>query len=136
MRTQVITIAFVAVLVSCNSRSEQIPHVDGAAVKAHIQKLASDEMEGRAPATKGEELATAYISDVYKSIGLKTQFQEVPMIGITSTPSPLKLTGKSGTKELRYQDEFMAWTRREDPEVDTSADLVFCGYGVTAPEFQ
>jgi Zn-dependent M28 family amino/carboxypeptidase len=136
MRMQVITIAFLAVLASCNSRSEQIPHVDGGAVKAHIQKLASDEMEGRAPATKGEELATAYISDVYKSIGLKTQFQDVPMIGITSMPSPLKLTGKSGTKELRYQDDFMAWTRREDLDVDTSADLVFCGYGVTAPEFQ
>src|SRR5262252_269926 len=114
MRTRFVILVFFAVVVSCNSRPEPAPHIDGNAVKAHIQKLASDEMEGRAPATKGEELATAYIADFYKSIGLKTQFQEVPMIGITSKPSPLRLTGKGGTKELRYGDDFMAWTRRED----------------------
>src|SRR6476469_8017440 len=69
----------------------KIPHVDGNAMKPHIQKLASDEMEGRAPGGKGEELATTYISDFFKSIGLKTQFQAVPMVGITSNVSPLRL---------------------------------------------
>src|SRR2546430_623739 len=85
-------------LVSCSSRQENRPTVDGNAVKSHIQKLASNEMEGRAPASKGEELATAYIADFYKSIGLKTEFQDVPMIGITSTVSPLMLTGKGGSR--------------------------------------
>src|SRR5437762_10845141 len=70
--------------------------VDGDAMKAHIQKLASDEMEGRAPGGKGEELATAYISDLYRATGLKTQFQAVPMVGITSTVTPMKLSGKGG----------------------------------------
>src|SRR5438046_2884845 len=65
------------------------PVTDCTAMKAHIQKLASDEMEGRAPGSKGEELATTYISDFFKSIGLKTQFQPVPLVGITSTASPL-----------------------------------------------
>src|SRR5689334_22762243 len=74
--------------------SSSLPSVDGNAMKAHIQKLASDEMEGRAPGGKGEELATAYISDFYKSIGLKTQMQAVPMVGITGTPTPMKLDGK------------------------------------------
>src|SRR6478672_2210939 len=73
----------------------EIPHVDGNAIKSHIQKLASDEMEGRAPGGKGEELATKYVADFFQSIGLKTQFQEVPMIGITSSVSPLRLSGKS-----------------------------------------
>src|SRR2546425_8502155 len=78
------------------------PSIDGNAMKAHIQKLASDEMEGRAPGGKGEELATAYISDFYKSLGLKTQFQPVPMVGITSTVSPMKLSGKGGAKTLKF----------------------------------
>src|SRR6185295_6402130 len=95
-----------------------------------------DEMEGRAPGGKGEELATAYISDFYKSIGLKTQFQAVPMVGITSTASPLKLSGKGGAKTLKYADEFVAWSKREQDSLSTNADLVFCGYGVTAPEYQ
>jgi len=105
-------------------------------MKAHIQKLASDEMEGRAPGGKGEELATTYIADFFKSIGLKTRFQPVPLIGITSTPSSLKLTGKDGTKTLKYGDEFVAWSKREQSTIHTNADLVFCGYGVTAPEYQ
>src|SRR5215813_12792973 len=113
-----------------------IPHVDGNALKSHIQKLASDEMEGRAPGGKGEELATTYISDFFKSIGLKTQFQTVPMIGITSSASPLKLSGKGGSRSLKYGDEFMAWSQQETESISTNADLVFCGYGVVAPEYQ
>src|SRR5262245_9648701 len=126
-------------VVSCSSRSsddsQPAPSIDGNAVKSHIQKLASDEMEGRAPAGKGEELATAYIADFFKSIGLKTQFQDVPMIGITSTVTSMKLSGKGGSRALRYADDFMAWSKREQDSIPTSAELVFCGYGVTAPEY-
>src|SRR5213075_3607566 len=59
---------------------------------AHIKVLASDEFEGRAPGTKGEELSIKYISDQFKQIGLKpgnpdeTYTQEVPLAGIISQP--------------------------------------------------
>jgi Zn-dependent M28 family amino/carboxypeptidase len=103
-------------------------------MKTHIERLASDEMEGRAPGGKGEELATAYIADFYKSIGLKTQFQAVPLVGITATVSPMKLTGKA-TSMLKFGDDFIAWSRREQ-DISANSDLVFCGYGVIAPEYQ
>ena len=51
---------------------------------AHIKMLSSDEFEGRAPGSKGEELSIKYISDQFKQIGLSpgnpdgTYFQEVP----------------------------------------------------------
>jgi Zn-dependent M28 family amino/carboxypeptidase len=109
--------------------------VDSAAIKTHIQKLSSDEMEGRAPGGKGEELATTYIADFYKSIGLRTQLQSVPMVGITPTVSPMKVSGKSLTKALKYGDEFVAWSKRQQDTIAVNADLVFCGYGVTAPEY-
>lgn len=47
--------------------------------------LSSDEYEGRAPASKGEELSTKFIEGEFKKIGLKpgntdgTYFQKVPM---------------------------------------------------------
>src|SRR5262252_6580686 len=110
--------------------------IDSAAMKAHIQKLASDEMEGRAPGGKGEELATAYIADFYKTLGLKTQFQAVPMVGITSSVSPMKLAGKGGARTLKYGDDFVGWSKQQRDTISSSADLVFCGYGVTAPEYQ
>src|SRR2546425_4664314 len=124
--------------VSCSQPvvSEKTAAVDGTGIKAHIQKLASDEMEGRAPAGKGADLATAYISDFFKSIGLKTQFQAVPMVGITSTASPLQLSGKGGKKTLKYGDDFVAWSKQERDSISTNMELVFCGYGVVAPEYQ
>ena len=110
--------------------------IDGSAIKAHIEKLASDEMEGRAPGGRGEELATSYISNFYKSIGLKTQLQAVPFAGITSTVSPLELITKTGKKALKYGDDFVAWSSRQQGAIDANAELIFCGYGVVAPEYQ
>jgi Zn-dependent M28 family amino/carboxypeptidase len=147
MRIHSLFVLLVLLLVSCaqpaaenpsraNKTPPAAPPVDGNAIRAHIQKLASDEMEGRAPGGKGEKLATAYIGDFYKSIGLKTQFQPVPMVGITSTVSPLVLTGRGARKTLKYGDDFVAWSKREQAVTDANADLVFCGYGVVAPEYQ
>src|SRR6516165_4820619 len=103
MRISVVCILSLALL-SCSKPAGEvtIPAVDGNAVKAHIQKLASDEMEGRAPGGKGEELATAYIADFFKSIGLKTQLQQLPLVGITSTVPVLKLTGRGGARNLKF----------------------------------
>src|SRR4051812_40268958 len=62
------------------------------ALLAHIKILASDEFEGRAPGSKGEELATKYIADQFRAIGLQPgnpdgkYVQEVPLAGITSDP--------------------------------------------------
>jgi Zn-dependent M28 family amino/carboxypeptidase len=136
MRIRVITLLSLWLLSLGSCTKPSSTEIDGAAMKAHIQKLASDEMEGRAPGGKGEELATAYIADFYKSIGLQTQFQAVPMVGITSTAPSMTLTGKGVTKTLKYGDDFMAWSRREQEAISVSADLVFCGYGVTAPEYE
>src|SRR5207248_7782143 len=62
------------------------------ALLAHIKVLASDEFEGRAPGSKGEDLSVKYITDQFKKIGLKpgnpdgTYTQEVPLAGIKSEP--------------------------------------------------
>src|SRR5438876_8475594 len=121
MRMPCLIVLCLLLLVSCGrpaAEETSSKHmIDGNAIKAHIQKLASDEMEGRAPAGKGEELATAYISDFYKSLGLKTQFQPVPLVGITSSATPLKLTGKGGTKTLKFADDFVAWSKREQDTI-------------------
>ena len=140
MRLLTTLILFVSLITSCSQPTtpEKPPAtpVDGHAIREHIQRLASDEMEGRAPGGKGEELATSYIADFYRSIGLRTQFQAVPMIGITSTVAPMKLTGKAGSQTLKFGEQFMAWSRLEQNNIPIDADLVFCGYGVVAPEYQ
>ncbi len=139
MRLHIIIVLFTLFTASCSpapATDTASVNVDGSAIKSHIQKLASDEMEGRAPGGKGEELATAYISDFYKSIGLKTQFQPVPLIGITATVSPLELNTRGEKKLLKYGDDFVAWSKRQQDVINTGAELVFCGYGVVAPEYE
>ncbi|PYL59653.1 MAG: peptidase M28 [Verrucomicrobia bacterium] len=108
---------------------------------AHIKVLASDEFEGRAPGTKGEELSVKYISDQFKQIGLKpgnpdgTYTQGVPLAGIKSEPR-MSFTIGDKTSDLKNPDDFVASSARLEPEIKIDkSDMVFVGYGVVAPEY-
>src|SRR6266545_548309 len=108
---------------------------------AHIKILASDEFEGRAPGTKGEELSVRYIADQFKQIGLKpgnpdgTYTQEVPLAGIRSEPTMSFITGDK-TIDLKYPDDFVASSARLQSEIKIdNSNVVFVGYGVVAPEY-
>jgi len=108
---------------------------------AHIKVLASDEFEGRAPGTKGEELSVKYISDQFKKIGLKpgnpdgTYTQEVPLAGIKSEPR-MSFTIGDKTIDLKYPDDFVASSARLQPEIKVDkSNVVFVGYGIVAPEY-
>jgi Zn-dependent M28 family amino/carboxypeptidase len=108
---------------------------------AHIKVLASDEFEGRAPGTKGEELSVKYISGQFKQIGLKpgnpdgTYTQEVPLAGIKGEPTMSFMIGDK-TFDLKYPDDFIASSARLQPEIKiNNSEVVFVGYGVVAPEY-
>src|SRR5947199_3185226 len=108
---------------------------------AHIKVLASDEFEGRAPGTKGEELSVKYITDQFKQIGLRpgdpdgTYTQEVPLAGIKSEPRMSFAVGDK-TIDLKYPDDFIASSARLQPEIQIDkSDVVFVGYGVVAPQY-
>src|SRR5436309_10983880 len=100
---------------------------------AHIKILASDEFEGRAPGTKGEELSVKYISDQFKQIGLKpgnpdgSYTQEVPLAGIKSDPK-MSFTIGDKTTELKYPDDYVASSARLQQEIKIDkSGLVFVG---------
>jgi Zn-dependent M28 family amino/carboxypeptidase len=108
---------------------------------AHIKVLASDEYEGRAPGTKGEELSVKYIADQFKQIGLKpgnpdgTYMQEVPLAGIKGEPR-MSFTVGDKNIDLKYPDDFVASSARLQPEIKVDkSNVVFVGYGIVAPEY-
>ncbi|HEY7292753.1 MAG TPA: M28 family metallopeptidase [Vicinamibacterales bacterium] len=120
----------------------RLPDIDTAAILQHTRVLSSDEYEGRAPGTKGEELTVRYLEDQYKKVGLKpgntdgTYVQKVPLVGITPTPAPLVVKKGSETHTLKWKDDVVAWTKHVAPSASIeNSELVFVGYGVVAPEF-
>ena len=120
-----------------------LPAIDAKAMMDHITVLASDEYEGRAPGTKGEELSVAYLTAQLKAMGLKpgsadgTYVQRVPLVGTTVQGKPL-LTFRKGSRrqDLAWRDDYVAWTKRMTDSVAVKdSEMVFVGYGVQAPEF-
>src|SRR5262247_1100443 len=106
----------------------------------HIKTLASDENEGRAPGTKGEELTVNYLTEQFKRLGLKpgnpdgSYAQKVPLIGYTPQPSASFSVG--GKRMSLSTEDYLARSPRFAPETKVeNSDLVFVGYGVVAPEY-
>src|SRR5450755_4519398 len=60
-------------------------------IRAHIRFLSSDLLEGRGPATRGDQLAEAYLQSEMESMGIKPGapgggwIQKVPLVGIKRT---------------------------------------------------
>src|SRR5437763_13634547 len=119
---------------------EAIDAITPADLLKHIKVLASDEFEGRAPGSKGEELSVKYISEQFKALGLKpgnpngTYTQEVPLAGITTAPTASFTVGETKT-ELKFPDDYVASSARPQPEIKAeNTDSAFVGHGVVAPE--
>jgi Zn-dependent M28 family amino/carboxypeptidase len=109
----------------------------------HIRTLSSNEFEGRAPASKGERLTVQYLENQYRSMGLEpgnpdgTYMQNVPLVGITPDKAmKFTLTGHGQTLQPKFEDDFVAWSKRVTATSSIDADLIFVGYGVKAPEYQ
>jgi Zn-dependent M28 family amino/carboxypeptidase len=107
-----------------------------------IRTLSSDEFEGRAPGTHGEDLSIHYVADQFKKAGLEpgntdgTYFQKVPLVGIAADhAAELSFTTPKEQMKLRFGDDFVAWTERSTEKSSMDSDMVFVGYGVVAPEY-
>jgi Zn-dependent M28 family amino/carboxypeptidase len=121
----------------------KLPKVAPARILDRIKVLASDELEGRAPGTPGEDRTVAYLETEFKKLGLKpgntdgTYIQKVPLVGITAAPvKPLTISKGGTTQVVKWRDEMVAWSKHvADTASIEGSDIVFAGYGVEAPEF-
>lgn len=112
-------------------------------LRADIQVLASDEFEGRAPSSPGEEKTVNFMVEEFKKLGVEpgngdSWTQDVPLTEITADPScKLTITRDGKNTDLTYSDEMMIWTKRVTEQVSLEkSELVFVGYGAVAPEYQ
>jgi len=118
------------------------PSVEGARLSAYIKTLASDDFEGRGPATPGETKAVAYIEAQYRALGLAPAgdhggyLQDVPLTRF-HVPGPVQVSYAVGgeSRPLVELQDIVVHTSVPARHVTVKgAPLVFVGYGVKAPE--
>ena len=139
------------VLFSC-SEQDVVSHVEPATVVSpeaeieailheHIAILASDQFEGRAPATPGEEKTITYLRQQFEALGIApgngdSYFQAVAVTELTATSDAiLQIQGSDYNASFSYGDQMMVGTQQQIPYVTVQgSDVVFVGYGIVAPE--
>ena len=128
-------------LICMNGFSEEIIESN---IHRHVDVLASDEFEGRAPGSEGGEKTKKYLKNEFKRLGLSpiqnNFYLEVPLSKMTVNlnESFLSISNieRANSQPLKAGSEAVYWTKRVNEEVSIrSSELVFVGYGIVAPEF-
>jgi aminopeptidase YwaD len=123
------------------ARAENSAAITGDEIQRHVGYLASDELEGRGTATKGERLAGAYLAENFKTYGLTpgaadgSFFQPFEVTGRQSLDGKPSLRIDVGTwyRDLKIGADFNAFGFSGDLD-GKPVNLVFAGYGITDPE--
>lgn len=114
-------------------------------LKAHVETLASDAFEGRAPATPGETKTVDYLISQFQAAGLEPGgplkdavrgwTQDVPLAQFDISGPVSVSIAASGELTWEQGREVALRASQLTPEVDIAdAPIVFVGYGVHAPE--
>lgn len=105
--------------------------------------LASDDLEGRGVGTQGLIAASQYIRDQFAQAGLSVQsldgqpFQKFDLITSAKLgmPNNLEFAGPNGEKfQLQMNQDYEVCAFGGSGVID--ADIVFCGYGIEAPDLK
>src|SRR5262245_12806053 len=115
--------------------------IEESKLRANVKYLADDLLEGRGPGSRGGTLAAKYIAAQFEALGLepatpgRSYFQQVQMIGSRPDPSTrFVVKSGAGDTEFRFGDDFVGGTDLEQTEIPINSDIIFAGYGVSAPE--
>ncbi|HBK46847.1 MAG TPA: peptidase M20, partial [Xanthomonadaceae bacterium] len=123
------------------------PTFDGKRIAQDVKVLASDEYEGRGPATPGEDKTIAYLARQFQAAGLQpggdlvdgkrlwTQAVPLQRADIVGTPALSLDVGGKAQALTQGQEIAVRAAMDGSAQIDfANAPLVFVGYGVKAPE--
>lgn len=120
-----------------------------AALRAHVEYLADDLLEGRGTGSRGHALAAAYVAAQFKQLGLaplgdptasgageRSYLQTVRLLEATPVlpGSAGKYTRDGASTVFEYGADYLPAADYSAPNSTLTAPLAFAGYGVTAPE--
>lgn len=109
-------------------------------LKSTVKFLSDDGFEGRAPGSRGGELAAKFIAMQLEKLGIKpgnngSYFQPVSLVAVKADPNTkLNIFNGSNLSSYDFGDEFVAFTGAQTENINLNAEMVFVGYGIDAPE--
>jgi Zn-dependent M28 family amino/carboxypeptidase len=129
---------------SAHAQTDNAPsRITAQEIDAHLRFLASDLLEGRAPATRGGRITEEYIATELQAFGVKpgvgdsSYFQRVPIDVVKADPATIRVvaSGKANAN-LRFTDDVVVWPGSATEASNARGELVFVGYGAVAPEYK
>ena len=117
-----------------------LDEIEAAQLAAHLKFLSHDLLEGRAPSTRGGDLAAEYLAAQLALVGFEpgaangTYFQQVAVVESLVAPSFSMRVGSGAP--FRYLQDVVAFSGVQDSIVTTDAEVVFVGHGIVAPEYK
>jgi hypothetical protein len=111
-------------------------------IKANLEFLASDALEGRETGTRGETLAALYISSELKKYGIQpfdangyAQWFDLISFGFNKN-SKFTLMDEDGNEldDFEYGSDFVG-SAKYAASLDTITSLFFAGYGISAEKY-
>ena len=113
-------------------------------IRAHVQFLADDLLEGRGTGTRGGDIAAHYIATQFALYGLKPAgdeggyLQRVDFTGVqTQDGTMAALVPAHGSPEdLTRGADYVVGNQTQTDSGDIDAPIVFAGYGIDAPEYR
>jgi Zn-dependent M28 family amino/carboxypeptidase len=143
----ILTAILLIALASCTAFEPQgrlqnaLNAISADSLLTEIKVLSSDAFEGRKPGSEGGKKTIAYMEDQFKKLGLKpgnpnnTYRQDVPLAGIVSKPTA-QFTVNGHALPAQFKKDYILFSQHYTSVVDVKdSDIVFVGYGVSAPEY-
>ncbi len=111
-------------------------------IDGYLRFLASDLLEGRAPATRGDKLTVEYLASQLRAFGVEpaangSYIQKVPIDILDANRATMRVaaSGKAAA-HLRYPEDVVVWGGSAMEKSAAKAEIVFVGYGAVAPEYK
>ncbi|MBW8808555.1 MAG: M20/M25/M40 family metallo-hydrolase [Lysobacter sp.] len=150
-RSYRIALVVLALLLAACQRPAPLPAADGfdetasahaRRIEADVRFLADDLLEGREAGTRGFDLASLYLAQRMRAIGLRPAgddggyFQRVPLLRASREDDGGRLIVQrdTGTVELKFREQFLPQLDFDRAQSQVTAPAVFVGQAVHAPE--
>jgi Zn-dependent M28 family amino/carboxypeptidase len=118
--------------------------IDAHRIAEHVRFLSDDLLEGRAPGTRGGDIAANYIAAQFALYGLMpvgdngSFLQKVDFVGVKTLPgtSASLAPAQGAAMALKLGEDYVTGNQTQTDSVEVDAPIVFVGYGIEAPEYK